>query len=246
LVVVRKGKAYSLTSPVSLDHEGNLMDVTNSEVVAFPTLPPREGRVSVTLEDGTTLNVDRNEVTRRAWKQCVEAGPCRVISQDSCGKKRFYGDSNDSLRQVRTQSWRSLDPMPVTCILHEDAETFCRWSSGRLPTAEEYQRLVQVALKTSKTPSDQYWPINTLGIDRISNPWQPGGDDPFADLAPSGSLRPLNPGIYDLGGNADELCTSSGRAVGNTPYEFTCRTPNQIGSSSRALKSNQGFRCVDK
>jgi len=83
-----------------------------------------------------------------------------------------------------------------------------------------------------------------LKVDR----WRPDGQDPFPDLMPSGSLRPVPPGIYDLAGNAEEWCTDSD--VGDDEVGgiyFRCRKSGASdGRVRNSFNAKQGFRCVEE
>ena len=83
-----------------------------------------------------------------------------------------------------------------------------------------------------------------LKVDR----WRPDGQDPFPDLMPSGSLRPVPPGIYDLAGNAEEWCTDSD--VGDDEVGgiyFRCRKSGASdGQVRNSFNAKQGFRCVEE
>ena len=74
------------------------------------------------------------------------------------------------------------------------------------------------------------------------------GQDPFPDLMPSGSLRPVPPGIYDLAGNAEEWC--SDKEIGDDEVGgiyFRCRKSSASGGRVRSsFSANQGFRCVEE
>jgi len=208
-------------------------------------LPPREGRVAVRL--GTHfLKVDRVEVSRARWQACVSAGACPQLKSDSC--RTWIGTSRpeDSLRAGRFDAWHQIASMPAGCVDLEVAERFCHWSHGRLPTHREFHLLAGVVVDSLRAHRTESWPINTWWnqMDR----WRPDGQDPFPDLMPSGSLRPVPPGIYDLAGNAEEWCTDSD--VGDDEIGgiyFRCRKSGASdGQVRNSFNAKQGFRCVEE
>jgi len=208
-------------------------------------LPPREGRVAVRIGK-RVLKVDRVEVARGSWQACVSAGACPELKPDSC--RTWIGTSRpeDSLRAGRFNTWHQMASMPAGCVDLDAAERFCHWSHGRLPTHREFHLLAGVVVDSLLAHKKESWPINTWWnqMDR----WRPDGEDPFPDLMPSGSLRPVPPGIYDLAGNAEEWCTDDD--VGDDEVGgiyFRCRKSGESGGQVRsAFSAKQGFRCVEE
>lgn len=67
-----------------------------------------------------TFSIDRTEVTRAAYARCVGARRCRPLPD------RWTGAGDDHL--------------PVTGVDWRDAQAYCRFAGGRLPTEAEWEK----------------------------------------------------------------------------------------------------------
>jgi formylglycine-generating enzyme required for sulfatase activity len=71
--------------------------------------------------------IDRTEVTNAQYEQCVAAGACRPRpSRGSDTHAWHYGDS-------------AYDDYPAIYVTWYQAETYCGWVRGRLPTEAEWE-----------------------------------------------------------------------------------------------------------
>lgn len=129
---------------------------------------------------------------------------------------------------------------PVVWVSAEDAEAYCHWRGGRLPTDQEWE-------KAFRGPSGALFPWGNNLPGRETTNVGTGKMEPVGNRP--GDLSPF--GIYDLAGNVCEL-------VGN-PVEHDCvmrgssfqgglrsvigfhRSP---GLSAQDRAGNLGFRCA--
>ncbi len=105
-------------------------DERPTETAASGTSPPREGGelgLEWIYSGPAEIEFTKTEITLGQFKQCFAAGKCNeVIGKD----KSDYDKCN----------WGhpDRDDHPMNCVNGYDAEAFCRWVGGRLPTKDEW------------------------------------------------------------------------------------------------------------
>jgi formylglycine-generating enzyme required for sulfatase activity len=189
--------------------------------------------------------MDITEVTVASFSACVSAGSCSGTTGMGC-------------------NWMEpgREMHPINCVTWSDADAFCRWRGGSLPTEAQWE---YVAKGTEgrmfpwgdAVPTTQLcWGRGNLGI---SCPVQ----------AVSGDVTAL--GLWDLGGNVAEwtadwyamtypadtgtpLLNPSGPATGTTRVsrggDFAASNAIDVRSTNRVYRDptrylrNLGFRCV--
>lgn len=72
--------------------------------------------------------IDRFEVSVRRYRLCVEAGVCEWPAD------RFERCPPDGRR------WWRDDLLPMTCVSMSDAERYCEWIGGRLPSEAQWEK----------------------------------------------------------------------------------------------------------
>jgi sulfatase modifying factor 1 len=129
--------------------------------------------------------IDRTEVTVAEYARCVSAGACTPAELG--GDARF-----------------TRPDYPITHVRFDDAEDYCGWAGGRLPTEAEWEYAARGA-------ADRVFPWGTAYNAHLANHGANADDradatDGFADLAPVGSFpdgaTPL--GLLDMAGNVAE------------------------------------------
>lgn len=139
------------------------------------------------------FGIDRTEVTNARYRACVLDGLC-TAARSREDDPRIAGAT-----------------MPVVGVTFADAERFCAYVGGRLPTEEEWE-------KAARGDSNRVFPWGDAWGEGLANhgtsPFRPDGADGFDLLAPVGSF-PAGASVYgvlDLAGNVWEWTSSPPRA----------------------------------
>lgn len=182
----------------------------------------------------------RTEVTVAEYGRCVAAG--------RCGPAGFEGGA---LRFQRPT-------FPVTLVTFDDANHYCAFRGGRLPTEAEFERAARGA-------SRRRYPWGQTYHTKVSNHGRLGVDttddgDGFGELAPVGSFPDgaTPEGILDLAGNAAEWTADAfspdyGQPPGGersvrggsfTSSAAFVRGAARLGKPPETREPTLGFRCV--
>ena len=148
---------------------------------------------------------------------------------------------------------------PVTQISGADAEAYCRWVGGRLPTCDEWEAAARAGARTRYPWGDKFIP----GRANIWNGGTHAKEDPvdgYVYTAPVRSYPPNAWGLYDVIGNVFEYCEGlppsmrgkedviiSGRGGSWWCSAGTCNSFNlvTIGHMDKhGSLANQGFRAA--
>ncbi len=79
--------------------------------------------------------IDRTEVTVAQYRQCVDEDACSAEGLTGSGKE---GKDLDRLNCNWNEAGRSNHP--INCVSWSQAQTFCRWAGGALPTEAQWER----------------------------------------------------------------------------------------------------------
>ncbi len=138
--------------------------------------------------------IDRTEVTVEAYKQCVEAGKCSLSQDQANGCNHLLEDRMHH---------------PANCLDWKQADAYCRFAGGRLPTEEEWQ-LAAGRVDGRRYPWGDAKPgakvANLFGADGNHSRALHSEHDGWEFTAPVGSFTTdRSPfGLLDMGGNVSE------------------------------------------
>jgi formylglycine-generating enzyme required for sulfatase activity len=198
----------------------------------------------------SAYRIDRTEVTQAKYQRCVAAGRC-VPSRTHAMDARVLGDE-----------------LPVTGVTFDDAQAYCAFVSGRLPTEAEWEHAAR------GDEARRIFPWGAVFDERLANHGGLAGRPPDVDgaryLAPVGSYpggrSPY--GLDDMAGNvwewtldrfspgsyADDLSVSPtgpesgmGRMVRGGSWRsspVSLRVTSRLPVPEPEHSPDLGFRCV--
>lgn len=160
------------------------------------------------------------EVTVGQFKRFVSETGYRTVAERH-GWGWVYDEGKKHWVKLSGVSWRNpgmevSDDYPVVMVCHEDADAFCQWLSKKdsrryaLPTEAQWEYAARGGKDGLRFPWGEEYPDGKKlnSADRRSPvPWADRTlDDGSARLAPVGSFQPNGFWLYDMAGNAWELC----------------------------------------
>ena len=144
--------------------------------------------------------LDETEVTNKDYAQCVAANVCKPpVSVNATTHQSYYGDPD-------------FDDYPVIFVDWYNADTFCQWRDGRLPSEAEWEKAAGFdaleGIRYNYPWGDEFdgTRLNFCDKNCPMDFRDAAVDDGHQDTAPTGSYedgRSPN-GIYDMSGNVME------------------------------------------
>lgn len=144
--------------------------------------------------------IDQTEVTNEDYAQCVEEEVCQPpVSPNATSHGSYFGNSR-------------FDDYPVIFITWYQADTFCQWREGRLPSEAEWEKAAsynaEEGIRTIYPWGDEFdgTRLNYCDQNCSREDRDPQIDDGHQDTAPVASYENgRSPsGVYDMSGNVME------------------------------------------
>lgn len=205
---------------------------------------------TVALKD---WRIDRSEVSIARFADFVQATGFISEAEREGGGFEFLAGWE---RQAGT-SWRQPDPgvtanpkWPAVHLSFAEAQAFCQWAGGRLPTADEWR---SAAFTEQRSAAPAPW------VRGQTYPWPTGdspqgantsGADPWPRAAPVGATQAGVNGLYDMGANVWEWTTTARGDTRQTVGGSWWYGAYQMAADVQAFKPKDfyavyiGFRCV--
>jgi sulfatase modifying factor 1 len=214
-----------------------------------------------------TFQMDRTEVTVKAYRECAAASHCTLPESYAPGKGDYHVFCNWGHPEGR-------DDHPINCVDHAQAAAFCAWTGKRLPTEEEWEYAARGGAEGRLYPWGDEQPterhLNACGGEcpaHLTANHFPGGrslylaSDGWPETAPVGSFPAgaSKQGVFDLAGNVWEWTASQYGSYDGTRTEtkwvlrggswgggeaWTERTTNRFRLDETTRAQFLGFRCV--
>jgi formylglycine-generating enzyme len=154
-------------------------------------------------------------------------------------------------------SWREpnrpgeSDPRwPAVHLNFGEAQAFCRWAGGRLPSHAEWLSAAFTEQRTSPPTPWQRGRTYAWPTGESPQGANTSGDDPWPNAAPVGATRAGVNGLYDMGANVWEWTTDAQGDTRQTVGGSWWYPAYQMAADVRAFKPEKfyavyiGFRCV--
>ena len=192
--------------------------------------------------------IDKTEVTNSMYARCVQAGTCSAPrSSRSHTREIYYGD-------------HEFDDYPVIYVSWLDAQNYCSWAGGRLPTEAEWEKAAR-GTDGRPFPWGEVEPegvgdlLNYRAQDTTQVGLYPAGASPYGALDMAGNVSewvadwlsldyynsppPENP----LGPDSGEYRVWRGGSWATSLTELV-RTSSRTGNFPTDASGGIGFRCA--
>lgn len=199
------------------------------------------------------FSIDRTEITIGQFARFVQATGLVTRAERDGGGQEYDG----GWQRRAGWTWRApdgqpdADPrLPAAHLTFGEAEAYCRWAGGRLPTAAEWQRAAYTELRPQ--PPAPFVRGTTYAQPTGPSPdgANTNGNDPWPRAAPAGATRAGVNGLHDMGANLWEWASDAQGGERRTMGGSWWYGPGQMRADVVAWKPADftavyiGARCV--
>lgn len=201
----------------------------------------------------TDFSIDRTEVSIRQFQEYVLATGTVTRAESEGGGYEFLA----GWERIPGTSWRYPDRSgathphwPAVHLTQAEAQGYCQWAGGRLPTHAEWQRAAfteQRAAPPHPFERGRTYPWPTGQDPAGANTSEP---DPWPRAAPVGVTRAGVNGLFDMGANVWEWTSTAQGDTRQTVGGSWWYPSYQMQASVQAFKPKDfyavyiGFRCL--
>jgi len=152
--------------------------------------------------------IDQTEVSNAQYQKCVQAGACTPPYYDeSFFAKLFFKGNSERVRDEYFNN-PDLNQHPVVWVRWKQAQTYCQWAGGRLPTEAEWEKAARGSDGREYPWGDAFYGDRVNYCDKNGECKIPdeAWDDGYQETAPVGSYpQGASPyGVLDMAGNVSE------------------------------------------
>ena len=199
-----------------------------------------------------TWAIDRTEVTIGQFERYVRATQTVTRAEKEGGGFEFGA----GWERRPGWTWRKPDgvaanaDLPAVHLDFAEAQAYCQWAGGRLPTGAEWQQAGFTELRDAPPKpwvKGRTYPFATGDSPQGANTSDP---DPWPRSAPAGATRQGVNGLYDMGANVWEWTTDARgkerRTVGGSWWygAFNMKADVQAFKPADFYAVYIGFRCA--
>ena len=199
--------------------------------------------------------IDRTEVTIGQFDRYVRATGVITRAEKEGGGFEYVA----GWERRPGWSWRKPDgqtisaDMPAVHLDFAEAQAYCRWAGGRLPTGAEWQMAGFTELRESPPAPWQKGRTYSWATGDSPHGANTSDADPWPRAAPAGATKQGVNGLYDMGANVWEWTTDTPdnrgrerRTVGGSWWygAFNMKADVQAFKPADFYAVYIGFRCV--
>ena len=174
----------------------------------------------------SAFNIDLHEVVNASYAAFVADTGHRTAAEAEDAPE---AEDGINWRHPQGPGSTAIPEHPVVYVNWYDAQAYCTWRGGRLPTEAEWE-------KSARGDDARLWPWGSTANAKHANSW--GSEDGYAGLAPVGSFPEgaSDYGVLELAGNVWEWCADWYEA----DYYATAPTQDPQGPATGRFKVLRG------